>query len=112
MLALLGLIVVLVLNIFPSALFATSKATEQIEAESLAQSYLEEARALPFSSLSSGPARTLSPADSKYTVTREFYDPPATHADKTRGIRVTVRWTSQGTPREIKREVWVSSVRS
>lgn len=111
-LALLGLVVVLVLNIFPSALFATQKASEQIEAEGLAQSYLEEARALPFSSMDPGTTTTLTPAGAKYEVTREFFDAMGTDSEQTRGIRITVHWANKGVPRELKREVWVSSVRT
>ena len=104
-LALLGLIVVLVLNIFPSTLYASQKASEQIEAENLAQSYLEEARLKPFSTLHLGAPLPLTPADAKFRVTQEFYQPVGTDEEQTRGIRIIVHWSNKGTERELKREV-------
>lgn len=110
-LALMGLVIILVLNIFPSSLFATQSASNQIEAQMLAQSTLEEVRSAPFSGLSAG-VTTLSPPDSKYQVTREIFEPAGTDSEQTLGVRIRVRWNVKGRPKELTREVWISSVRS
>lgn len=110
-LAILGLIVGLVLNIFPGSIIATRSAGEQIDAENLAQSFIEESRSVAFSSLSPGTTNMASP-DPRFQVERVIFVPPGADADQTLGVRVTVRWESKNKQRELVREMWLSSVRS
>jgi len=109
--SLVGLIVIFVLTLWPSSIVASQAADEQIEAESLAQSHLEESRAVPFSSLGIGTQQLSSPGD-RYRVFREVFQPPGTDPDQTVGIRITVLWESKTRSREVVREMWLSSVRS
>ena len=110
-LALLGLIVGLVINIFPSSIVASHSASEQMEAENLAQSLIEETRASGFSSLTEITEDMPSP-DPKYQLQREVFVPPGTDAEQTVAVRITVRWESKKRQRELVREIWLSSVRS
>ena len=110
-LALLGLIVGLVINIFPGSIVASHAGSEQMAAENLAQSFIEETRAAGFSSLTVGTEPMSSP-DPKYQLQREIFVPSGADADRTLGLRITVRWESKKRQRELTREVWLSSVRS
>lgn len=110
-LALLGLVIALVINIFPSSIVASHSASEQLEAENLAQSFIEEARAEAFSSLTVG-TLSLSLPDAKFQVQRDIFIPAGADADQTIGLRITVSWESKKRQRELIREIWLSSVRS
>jgi type II secretory pathway pseudopilin PulG len=110
-LALLGFIVALVLNIFPSSIIASHDASEQIDAEHLAQSFLEESRSVSFSSLTPGTELLPSP-DPRFQVEREVFVPAGADADQTVGVRIAVRWESKRAKEKVMtRELWVSSIR-
>ncbi|MFA5508611.1 MAG: type II secretion system protein [Vulcanimicrobiota bacterium] len=103
-LALLGLIVGLVINILPSSIVASHGAGEQMEAENLAQSLVEEARAAGLSNLTVGVEDIPSP-DPKFKLQREIFVPAGADAGQTVGVRVIVRWESKKRQRELKREI-------
>ena len=110
-LAILGLVIALVLNVFPSSVMASYSASEQMEAENLAQSFIEETRATGFSSLTVGTSILISPSP-RFQVQREIFVPTGADADQTIGVRVTITWESKKKQRELIREIWLSSVRS
>lgn len=109
--ALLGLVVILVLNIFPSSVLAASSGNDRIQAENLARSLLEEARALAFEDLTLGRTPLTSP-DPRFTVEREVYVPRQGEVHQTRAVRIVVRWSKGNRRSSISREVWLSNVRS
>lgn len=108
--ALVGFILILVVNLVPSSVLAVRRGEEQLQAENLARSVLEEARAAPFSALAVGTSTPPSP-DPNFTLSREVFAVPNASVDRTLGVRVTVGWSRSGRPQQIVREVWVSSVR-
>ena len=110
-LAILGLVVGLVINVFPSSIVASHSASRQIEAESLAQSFIEETRASGFSSLTVGTVALPSPSPA-FQISREIFVPSGADADQTLGLRISVTWEGKKKQNTLVREIWLSSVRS
>lgn len=109
-LVLLGLVVIFVVNIFPSSVLASKSGNQYIQAESLVRSALEETRATSFDSLAIG-TTDLPSSDPGFTMTREIFVPRNAEAHQTLGVRIRVEWPFQGRTRSLEREVWISSVR-
>ena len=109
------LVVILVLNLFPSSLLALTQAELKARAARLAQSRLNEVRLRPFESLQvQGPREELLGEEYQGARLRAFLDvrrDPDSDPDRLKVLRVTVQWDERGRKRESVREVWVTRVR-
>ena len=108
-LTLIGLLLLFVLNLFPSALVAQKTAEHRLTASSLARSLLEEQMDQAFGQLPVGLERTLPPVSSggveyqpRFTVTAS----PQADPKYLRVLRLEVRWEFRGQTRLVVREVW------
>ncbi len=97
------LVVVLVMNLFPSSLFSLQQAELKQRAERLCQSRLNEQRVRKFSSLVS----TALPVEECFTPVLEVLPHPGTNL---KILRVTVTWQERNQTRKVSREVWVTDV--
>lgn len=113
-LSLLSVLLILLLNLFPTSLRAVRQSEQRLLATGLARSLLEEQTARPFASLTPGPLpalpeRTLE--KTSFQPALEIFQPPDSDPRYLRGIRATVSWLEGGRDNEVVQEVWVSSVR-
>lgn len=105
-LSLLSVLLVVVLNLFPTSMRAIRQTEERQAATDLACSLLEKQAARPFTELTPAPPVEL-PAEGDFRPTLEVFRVPDSQEDFLRGLRVTVRWGDQ----EVRQELWVTSVR-
>lgn len=106
--ALIGLLLVFVLNLFPSALAAQRNADERLQAATVARSALEQQLDLPFNQLPVGLRRDLEPVTIgaiQYKIRLEVDQSPSADPNYLRVVRMMVRWQSRGMEREIQREL-------
>jgi prepilin-type N-terminal cleavage/methylation domain-containing protein len=109
-LSLLSVLLIVLLNLFPSSMRAVRQAEERQAAHALASSLLEQQAALPFASLTPGPPRDLPPQTIdkvRFESTLEVFRVPDSEEKFLRGLRVVVLWGDQ----RVQQEVWVTSVR-
>ena len=106
---LLGLVCILVLNIFPSALFSVRSGEERYLAGSLADTILEEESARSFGERPVGTTRELSPIkvdQVEYRRKLEVLSVNTADPQYCRAFRATVEWTARGVSHRIVREIW------
>lgn len=106
----LGVILVLVCNLYPSAIGSVRYSGQRLEANALASSLIDQEMARPFDQLVPGPTRTLPAVAGKgasYTPVIEIYaiNDPSLRAGLVVGIRVRVEWVDRRVPHTIVREV-------
>ena len=104
-----GLLLIFILNLFPSALFAQQAAEERIQANSLARSLLEEQVDQSFSALAVGLNRTFDPVTIGGVVhTRRFEVRQSDQASPTylRVLLVTVDWQSRELTHRLTRTLY------
>ena len=109
-LAVVSLILLFVLNLFPSALVAQKGAEERLQANSLARSLLEQQLDTPFAQLPVGLHRTLDPVEKDgvtYAMRLEVEDSPQADDKFLRVLRLVVRWQARGRQHQIQRQLFV-----
>ncbi len=118
-----SLVLLAIMNLYPSALVAVKKSESRIQATNIALSVLEEMRATPFSELTipfvmpaAPPFEPVNLDGVTYTPTVTVYDTPAvgtpaTEDDYLKGIQVTVAWESRGIQHQITEETWVHALK-
>jgi prepilin-type N-terminal cleavage/methylation domain-containing protein len=112
-LLILSLVLILVLNLFPSSMAAARQGEQIVCADTIASSILDECAGKPYSQLVVG-VTYLEERKFDNVVYRprievlEFvgYDP-----DNLKGLRATVEWDVRGQTRESVHELWVANVR-
>lgn len=102
------LILILILNLFPTALGSVRAAGQRMQAESLADSLIARYRECPFEQLALGPPLVLPDQPGRGTVfhpTVEFgiVKDELALPELVRSIRVTVRWEGHQITREVVR---------
>lgn len=107
---LLGLIIVMVANLYPSTLGSVRYSGQRLEANALASSLIEKEMARPFTQLVAGPPQTLPVVPGKgavYTPTVEIFavNEPGVKPGLLIGIRARVDWVDHSIPHSIVREV-------
>lgn len=107
---LLGLIIVMVANLYPSTLGSVRYTGQRLEANNLASSVIDQQMAVPFDQLLPGPPQALPTVNGKGTVYRpslEIYLPnePNTRPGLLIGLRVRVEWVDHGISHSVVREV-------
>ena len=112
-LALLITVVLLLLNLLPGSLVATRATECELQAHSVADSALEEARAAGFSHLTPGltslPDRSL--GGTVFHCQLRVFLPTGVNPQFVRGIRAEVWWDFSGRRRELVRQTMVSNVK-
>ena len=110
---LVSMVLVLVLNLFPSALAASHRAEQGLQADLLAQTLLNEQQSLAFDRLVIGPPVPLPDQSSDgvtYHRSLEIFKVPSSNESFLKGIRATIWWTSQHGDHRLIQEVWMSRV--
>jgi len=107
---LLGLVVVLIFNLYPTSVASVRYSGQRLQANALAESLLQQQLARPFSQLVPGPPQALPGVDgqgTRFQPTLEIFpaDRPATKPGLLMGLRVRVSWVDRQVPHEVVREV-------
>lgn len=114
-----SLVILAIMNLYPSAMVAIKRSEGRIQANLVAQSVLERMRTVKFEDLSPGyvppagpPFDPVSLDGVTYTPTVEVYDPdPAVGHDFTMAIRARVGWEVRGQQYEVVQETWVHALK-
>lgn len=104
------LVVVLVMNLFPSSLFSLQQAELKQRAERLCQSRLNEQRVKKFSSHTLNSTTPLAVEEwegHRLTPALEVLPHPGTEL---KILRVSVTWKERNQTRKVSREVWITDV--
>lgn len=107
-LGIISLVLIFVLNLFPSALVAQKGAEERLQAGSLARSILEQQLDVPFQQLPVGLRRDLDPVTLEgvlYQIRFEVDQDATANPKFLRVLRVVIRWQTRGQQRKIQREL-------
>lgn len=112
-LALLITVVLFLLNLLPGSLVATRATECELQAHSVAETAMEEARASGFAKMVVGstnlPDRTL--GGTVFHCQLRIFVPTGVNAQFVRGIRAEVWWDFSGRRRELIRQTLVSNVK-
>ncbi len=112
-LGLLVTVILFLLNLLPGSLVATRATECELQAHSLAESAMEEARAAGFANLTPGitnlPDRSLGGV--LFHCQRRIFLPTGVNPQFVRGIRAEVWWEFSGRRRQLIRQTMVSNVK-
>jgi type II secretory pathway pseudopilin PulG len=112
---LIGMLTVLLVNLFPSSVAASRHSETRMRAEVLAESLLAQQMSRDYEQLEVGSLTSLVPIESDFGQT--FYPTVEVFQAETRdvsfikGLRVTVEWTHSEVERSVVQEVWVANLR-
>ncbi|MFN8607052.1 MAG: type II secretion system protein [Vulcanimicrobiota bacterium] len=111
--ALLCAVSLFLFNLYPASAMSVRQAQDQLVAESLAQSILEERRSQPFSSLVLGKTALTSVvyAGNSYYPELQVFS-PGDDVEALKGLRVTVSWRTPRGPRSQQYELLVANLES
>lgn len=107
---LLGFVMILVMNLFPTSMASVRKAEQRYHAGTLASSILEQQASLPFQQLAVGTSRDLYTDTAQSVQYRPHLEIQKVAGEDVRflkSLRVTVKWTVRQQTHEIVRELWV-----
>lgn len=105
-LAVLGLILLFVLNLFPSAMVARLSAEQRVTAQSLARSALEQQLEVPFQQLRSGPLPAVERDGVRYDLSLEVSPSPQARPEYLQVLTLTVQWTARGKVSRVQRQLY------
>lgn len=105
-LAILGLLLLFVLNLFPSAMLARRNAEQRLVAQSLARSYLEQQMEVAFALLHSGSLGEVERDGVRYQISIEVSDSPQARPEYLKILKVTVQWSTQGRTLKVERQLY------
>ncbi|MGE0493533.1 MAG: hypothetical protein AB7S38_30265 [Vulcanimicrobiota bacterium] len=111
--ALVGLVVLLVTNLFPLSLTGVRQQEQYLQADLLAGSVLADQQMVPFVELTPGDRQVLDPVEVDgvaYTATVEIDRVSGSDPAYLKAVRVTVNWQYQAQARQTVEEVWVDAV--
>lgn len=110
--SLLALVVMSLLNLFPSALGVSHRVRQESLARRLSQNALEELSARPFAELTPGTqAVNLEGVPEEFVVTATVDDVDGYSVDFLKTVQVEVSWPDRGRTRSTRLEVYVHAVR-
>lgn len=112
-LAVLGLIAIVVLDLFPASMLASRHNEQKMQAEMLAESLLATEAARPFDRLVIGPAQPVPPSTVdgvEYRPELEVRQVEDKNVDYLKSVIVRVRWDFRNNRRMVERELWVANV--
>lgn len=113
-LAVLGLIAIVVLDLFPASMLAARHNEQKMQAEMLAESILADYVAQPFEKLVLGPPQNLAPVTidgMEFRPRVSIYQVQAHNTDHLRGVTVRIGWTFRQHQRHVERELWVANLK-
>lgn len=108
----LSFVLMVLFSLYPSSAAGTRRAEQQMQADALAQSVLEDCRARPFAALTPGPA-TLPPvevAGVSYARAVEVVALPPASPKRLLAVRVLVSWTDRSRKRSVRHELRMANV--
>jgi type II secretory pathway pseudopilin PulG len=105
-LSILGLLLLFVLNLFPSAMLARRNAEQRLVAQSLARSYLEQQMEVSFGLLHSGQLAELEREGVRYRVNLEVSESPQARPEYLKILKVVVQWSTQGRTLKVERQLY------
>jgi Tfp pilus assembly protein PilV len=107
---LLSLLIIVVFNMFPTTVLANRQGSERLQAVTVAQTALAEARSRPFSELSIGTTEPLpenSLRGTKYLSQLKILAPDEGDSDRLKVLEVTVTWQARNIKRSISERLWI-----
>lgn len=107
--ALLALVLIATLNIFPSALALVGRARSESQARNIAQSLLEESSSRPFHTLATG--RSPQQAPTGFEAHLEVSEVDGIAPERLKRVAAEVTFSTRNGPRKVREEVYVHSVR-
>lgn len=112
---LLSLIVVLIFNLYPTAMVSLRGSGQNLQANDVVDSVLDEYQERRFNTLVAGPPVTLPARPGRgceFVPTVEVFEVnrPDVDRDRIKGIRVTVTWVDHGVTRKLVRETLRTNV--
>ncbi|MBI3925991.1 MAG: prepilin-type N-terminal cleavage/methylation domain-containing protein [Armatimonadetes bacterium] len=108
--SLLALVMLLLFNLFPSSMLALRQGEQQIQADAVAQSALDQVRSEGYGKLQPGEVRRLQPVrrgSLVYTPTLEVFQVADADPNLLKGLRTTVSWQERGESRQVVHEIWI-----
>lgn len=108
-LALVGLVLLFVLNLFPSALVAQRSAEERTQAAGLARTLLEKQMNVAFAALQVGLRTPIAPVTIDgidYSAELQVDSTPQADPKYLRVLRVVINWKSRNRNHTLQREIW------
>ena len=108
-LALIGLLLIFLLNLFPSAILAQRQNEQRRRATGLSRTFLEQQMDRDFSALPSGLVYQFEPVDSlgtRYSSILRVSARPGTSDKFLRILQVEVTWQNRGRKLSVSRELW------
>lgn len=112
---LIGMLAVLLFNLFPSSVAASRHGETKMRAELLAESVLARQMARDFEELDVGSLTQLEPVASEFgqsfVPTVEVFQVGTRDTALIKGLRVSVAWTTGEQDRLVVQEVWVANFR-
>lgn len=110
--ALLALVIVMLCTLYPMTGISIESSRQRLEAQSLADSTLEQLRGQSFAALGLGqrelPAVTRHGLEYRRQV--EVFSLSGRDSEYLRGLEVRVSWSWRGRPQQLSRELWISTV--
>lgn len=109
----LALIMMSLFNLFPMSAMAVKRTEYRLQADAVAQKWLETYRSRAFESLTVG-SLTLPPEPHdglSFTPTVDVYVPPQSDGSLLKGVRVRVSYTYRGRTYQETHETWIAHVR-
>lgn len=100
---LISLVLILLLNLFPSSMATVRKSEQRYQALTLADSLVEEQAARPFSKLVVGSHQQSD--NGEYQIHTEILAIPGENPAWLKNVRVTVSWKYRDQPRQVMREM-------
>jgi len=107
---LVALLILVVFNLFPTTVLANRQGSERLQAVTVAQSGLAEARTRRFDLLTVGTSEVLPSKVNRgitYDSELKVLSPDKGDSDRLKVLEVTVTWTSRNVKRSISEKLWV-----
>lgn len=107
---LLALLILVVFNMFPTTVLANRQGSERLQAVTVAQSALAEARSRPFDQLFVGTVETLpirKTRGTQYSSELRVLAPDEGDPDRLKVLEVTVTWQARNIERTIQERLWI-----
>ncbi len=110
--AVLALVIVMLCTLYPMTGISIESSRQRLEAQSLAESTLDQLRGQSFAALGLG-QRELTAVTRhglEYRRQMEVFVVPGRDPEFLRGLEVRVSWNWRGRPQQLSRELWISTV--
>lgn len=107
---LVALLILVIFNLFPTTVLANRQGSERLQASTLAQSALAEARSTPFDKLILGSSLTLPEQQVQgvvYQSVLRVLPPDSGDPTRLKVLEVTVEWRSRNVERSLQERLWV-----